>query len=91
MGTVKVLGICGSPRKRGNSRFLLERVLASANGVTGGHVESDLYSFAGKKIDPCISCTDRVMIADSRRSKTKRVMGWEELRQYGIRWYAEKD
>jgi multimeric flavodoxin WrbA len=56
MQTVKVLGICGSPRKRGNSRFLLERVLASANGVTGGRVESDLYSFAGKKIGPCISC-----------------------------------
>jgi multimeric flavodoxin WrbA len=56
MQRVRVLGICGSPRKRGNSRFLLERVLASANRVAGGRVECDLYTFAGKKISPCVSC-----------------------------------
>jgi len=56
MRTVRVLGICGSPRKRGNSRFLLERVVASANGVAGGEVESEFHTFAGKKIGPCVSC-----------------------------------
>lgn len=56
MQTVRLLGICGSPRKRGNSRYLLERSIAAAGGVAAGQVESDLYSFAGKKIGPCVSC-----------------------------------
>jgi multimeric flavodoxin WrbA len=53
---VKLLGICGSPRKSGNSRFLLERSLASAQASLGDALESELYSFAGKEIAPCNSC-----------------------------------
>jgi len=56
MQTVKLLGISASPRKRGNSRYLLERVLAAADAAAAGRVETDLYSFAGKKIGPCVSC-----------------------------------
>jgi multimeric flavodoxin WrbA len=52
MQTLSLLGICASPRKRGNSRYLLDRALAAA----AGWIESDLFSFAGKKISPCVSC-----------------------------------
>jgi multimeric flavodoxin WrbA len=54
--TVKLLGICGSPRKSGNSRFLLERSLASAEASLGEALKAELYSFAGKEIAPCKSC-----------------------------------
>jgi multimeric flavodoxin WrbA len=56
MQTVRLLGICGSPREHGNSRYLLEHALAAADGVAAGRVESDLSSFARKDVGPCISC-----------------------------------
>lgn len=56
MQTVRLLGICGSPRELGNSRYLLEHALAAADGVAAGRVESDLSSFARKDVGPCISC-----------------------------------
>jgi multimeric flavodoxin WrbA len=52
MQTVSLLGICASPRKRGNSWYLLERAFAGA----AGWVERDRFSFSGKKISPCVSC-----------------------------------
>jgi multimeric flavodoxin WrbA len=54
--TIKLLGISGSPRKSGNSRFLLEQALRSAEAALGTVVQSDLVSFAGKEIRPCNSC-----------------------------------
>ncbi len=50
--TVKLLGICGSPRKSGNSRFLLERSLASAEASLGNALEAELYSLesVGKRV-----------------------------------------
>ena len=56
MQTVSLLGICASPREHGNSRYLLELALAAADAAAAGRVASDLYSFAGKEIGPCISC-----------------------------------
>jgi multimeric flavodoxin WrbA len=56
MQTVRLLGISGSPREHGNSRYLLEHALAAADGVAAGRVESDLSSFARKDVGPCISC-----------------------------------
>ncbi len=39
-------------------------------------------------IDPCFSCTDRtIAVRGDRDSKT---MGWEELVQYGVRWYRDR-
>ncbi len=39
-------------------------------------------------IDPCFSCTDRmVAVRGTSESKT---MNWEELVQYGVRWYRER-
>jgi len=56
MEKIKLLGICASPRKSGNSRYLLERAVAAAEQAAPGRVTGELYSFAGKSIAPCISC-----------------------------------
>ena len=56
MQRVSLLGICASPRERGNSRYLLEHALAAADEVAAGRVASHLYSFARREIGPCISC-----------------------------------
>jgi len=56
MDTIRLLGICGSPRKTGNSRFLLERAVAAAKETAPDAVEIEVYTFAGKEIAPCISC-----------------------------------
>jgi NADH-quinone oxidoreductase subunit D len=39
-------------------------------------------------IDPCFSCTDRTIAVKTREDA--RTMGWEELVQYGVRWYRER-
>jgi membrane-bound hydrogenase subunit alpha len=39
-------------------------------------------------IDPCFSCTDRMIAVKAREGS--RTMGWEELVQYGVRWYRER-
>lgn len=62
---------------------------AVLHSLKGGYIADIPIVLAA--IDPCFSCTDRVMIVDSKHSKRKQVMSWEELRQYGIRWYGEKD
>ncbi len=41
-------------------------------------------------IDPCFSCTDRLTVVKEKGSRKKKVMTWEELRTYGIRWYSER-
>ncbi|MBW2618331.1 MAG: flavodoxin family protein [Deltaproteobacteria bacterium] len=56
MPKVKILGISASPRKKGNSQFLLERALAAAEEAIPGGVESEMQSLAGKKISYCLSC-----------------------------------
>lgn len=56
MGKIRLLGICASPRKAGNSRFLLETVLNGASEAAPDAVQSELFSMAGKQIGPCISC-----------------------------------
>jgi len=39
-------------------------------------------------IDPCFSCTDRMIAV--KTPEDARTMGWEELVQYGVRWYRER-
>jgi multimeric flavodoxin WrbA len=53
---IGLLGISASPRKSGNSRFLLERALQAGEQTAPEWVKTELYTFAGKKIAPCISC-----------------------------------
>lgn len=41
-------------------------------------------------IDPCFSCTDRMVSIREKGGRNKEVMSWEELSLYGINWYAGK-
>ena len=56
MRPIKVLGICGSPRK-GNSFFLLEKALAAGRDVRPDQVVTSIYSIKGKIFQPCIACS----------------------------------
>jgi len=40
-------------------------------------------------IDPCFSCTDRMIVTDERSGST-RGMCWDELRRHGIEWYRAR-
>lgn len=53
---IRVLGISGSPRKGGNSEYLLKEALEGAKEVDLGVVETEAYSIAGKQFLPCIAC-----------------------------------
>lgn len=53
---VKVLGVSGSPRKGGNSDFLLEHAKRGALDA-GNEVEWSEYSIRGKKYAGCLNCS----------------------------------
>ena len=53
---VKILGICGSPRKR-SAYSALEAALEAAKN-SGEEVETELIELRGKKINPCIHCNN---------------------------------
>lgn len=40
-------------------------------------------------IDPCFSCTDRLISLKNDGDKKKKVLKWEELHAYSIEWYRE--
>jgi len=74
---IKLLGLCASPRK-GNSAFLLDKSLEEVSCLPFD-VDTTLYSFQGKQIQPCLSCfacmkTGKCIINDD----------FEELRQLWI-------
>ncbi len=50
---MKVLAISFSPRKQGNTVTLLNEAL---NGAKDGGAETELYSVAGKDLQPCDGC-----------------------------------
>lgn len=56
MQRVRLLGICGSPRKAGNSWYLLEQAVAAAKQAAPDNVDIELYSIAGKEIASCVGC-----------------------------------
>jgi NADH-quinone oxidoreductase subunit D len=41
-------------------------------------------------IDPCFSCTDRMISIKRLDSNKTDVIGWEKLRSYGIEWYRKQ-
>ena len=41
-------------------------------------------------IDPCFSCTDRMVCVTDASSGEQRKFDWEGLRQYSINWYSER-
>jgi len=56
MEKIRVLGISASPRKHGNSHYLLELALEGARNFAPEYVETELYSCAGKLYKPCDAC-----------------------------------
>lgn len=64
-----------------------------ANVQVVSHMLSDGYladlPIVIAAIDPCFSCTDRLVAVKRPRNK-KSVLEWEKLRQDGIDWYAKK-
>ena len=50
---VKIVGICGSPRKAA-TYYALEKALGAA--AREGDVETELISLRGKTVTPCIAC-----------------------------------
>jgi len=50
---MKAIGICGSPRKGGNTEILVERCL---DALSTGGVETKLVRLHGKTIEPCRAC-----------------------------------
>jgi len=66
---IKVLGICGSPRRNANTEFLLNHALDAAKSVNPKDVETEAYSIAGKEYLPCISCFICAKTGECIRSK----------------------
>jgi multimeric flavodoxin WrbA len=56
MNKVKILGIVGSPRKGGHTEILMREALKAAEEI--GDVETEMLHLAGKKINPCLGCSD---------------------------------
>jgi multimeric flavodoxin WrbA len=50
---MKILAICCSPRKQGNTEMLLKEALAAAKKEGA---ETELFSLAGKNVGPCLAC-----------------------------------
>lgn len=69
MNSMKVLGICASPRKNGNSRFLLEFAPEAAEATAPEAASTELYSLSGKTIDPCDSCHQCEKLGHCRKTK----------------------
>ncbi len=67
MDKIRLLGISGSPRPRGNSRYLLEVAIKSATEI-GSFVETEVYSIGGKgkSFAPCDSCFSCVRTGECR-------------------------
>lgn len=57
MPKVKLLGICGSPRPQGNSRYLLKQAVEEALSIGSDYLEAEIYSIAKKEFAPCDSCS----------------------------------
>ena len=56
--SVKVIGICGSPHKKGSTIAYVKKALEAAEST--GNVVTELIELAGKDIKPCMGCkTDK--------------------------------
>ncbi|OPL09716.1 MAG: hypothetical protein AVO34_13170 [Firmicutes bacterium ML8_F2] len=56
MKKLKVLGICASPRSKGNMEYILGRCLEAMRRNGGDEVEIKRYLFRAKKMNPCLDC-----------------------------------
>lgn len=55
MKPIKLLAISASPRKDGNTEFLMDKALETVN-ASPYDVQLMRYSFLGKRVQPCIGC-----------------------------------
>lgn len=62
----------------------LANIPAVCEKLKGGYIADIPIVLAG--IDPCFSCTDRMIFVDENKEKSW-VMTGEQLRHYGIEWY----
>ena len=74
-GEIKLLSICGSPRK-GNSLFLLEQALDAAVKAYPERVNTDMYFFSHTPIAPCDACQAHKRLKGECRIQD----GFQELR-----------
>lgn len=56
MNTLRLLGICGSPRPAGNSRYLLDLSVEAAQRAAGERLQVETVGVAGLTLQPCTSC-----------------------------------
>jgi multimeric flavodoxin WrbA len=55
---VSIVGVCGSPHKKGSTIQYLQKVLEASESM--GNVKTELITIAGKDIRPCMGCkTDK--------------------------------
>jgi len=54
MKEITIVGISGSPRKKGNTALMVRRALESAGRVEG--VRTEFFDLSGMKIQNCIGC-----------------------------------
>lgn len=66
----------------------LANVQAVAHMLQNGYLADMPIVIAA--IDPCFSCTDRLIAVSDGRRKTKNIMDWETLRKNGIEWHRKK-
>ncbi|MFY9384653.1 MAG: nickel-dependent hydrogenase large subunit [Dethiobacteria bacterium] len=64
----------------------LANLFAVGESMKGAYVADIPIVIAS--IDPCFSCTDRMIEIAQSHTGESRLMTWEELREYGIRWYG---
>ncbi|MEW5936952.1 MAG: nickel-dependent hydrogenase large subunit [Candidatus Thermoplasmatota archaeon] len=65
----------------------LANMLSMAEMLRGGYLADVPIVVAA--IDPCMACMDRVLVLRDGREEGE-ILSGESLRQYGIKWYAER-
>lgn len=76
---IKILGLCGSPR-RGNSHFLLERALESAEESLPGRLNVNRFHLGQKPMAPCDACMAHRQLEGECRIED----GFQEIRDQWV-------
>lgn len=82
MQSVRLLGICGSPRKHGNSRYLLERALAAAGASLPGMWRVKYAPSQGRRSVPAFRAFGVRSWETARSEMTSRICvtrGWPQM------------
>lgn len=66
----------------------LANLAAISHMLEGGYLADVPIVIAA--IDPCFSCTDRMIAVKDLNNEKETVLDWQSLRDYSIRWYGER-